>query len=142
MQNKTPVELLDDILNYLKENEFKISSLNSIEKDLLMQRDFLHTLLLVLKSDGYIIMKNFDEICLTPIGYVFQALGSYKSMIQERVNNLKLVEDNRLYHQDTDKKILAAGKRLNILTFWVALGTISLSVFELLKFLGIHIHFR
>jgi len=106
------------------------------EIDLNIDRDELHKLLLKLKEDGYIIMATLEDISLSANGYIFQITGCYTAMILKHAIDLEALASEKAYRISIDDKLLANTNRLNRLTRWLVIGTISLAVIELIQFLN------
>jgi hypothetical protein len=132
--NKTTIDLLDDIIIYLKANEHVKTSLDTAANDLNIDRDDLHKLLLKLKEDGYIIMGTLGDISLSANGYIFQISGCYASMILKHAIDLETLASEKAYRVSIDDKLIANTDRLNRLTRWLVVGTISLAIIELIQF--------
>lgn len=70
---------------------------------------------------------------LTFDGEVFYEQGGYKAESLKDEKSIKIIENDRKHNLRVADNMEANAKRLNRLTFWLAVGTGALAIIEIIK---------
>lgn len=142
-----PIEKLDWILDYFRSQKSYLTDdqLNENFKKIgfSIDADDLIRILDKLINDGHIIEKKIDRwqnpiasrYLISYQGHLFIDSGGYTikaSRDTEDALRIHLDNQRQITLQDNSEK---NSKRLNLLTFWLAVGTIILALIEIIKFL-------
>lgn len=142
-----PTEKLDWILNFFKTQKSYLTddqlNVNLKSVGFAIEPDDLIRVLDTLINDGYIIEKKTDvsqnliasRYLISYKGYLFIDSGGYVAKAsRDAADALHIHLDNQrqIALQDHSEK---NSKHLNLLTLWLAVGTIILALIEIIKFL-------
>jgi len=139
MQEFTPIQKLDFLLTFFKSRPILQSSdisthfaSNSIHID---GQSEISRLIRKLLADKYIDTGSTGIYTISVDGYLFEEHGGYASQLKKVENEAILLQREADRTRDVDQSLKDNSKRLNVLTFWLAIGTGALAIMEIVKFI-------